>query len=172
MIFPKCCRFSAGIALGHCDAENPNHAEIAALPEPRNELPPLHPCNLEPIAGCCSALVRIWPSADHSVCRAISGTGENRLKMRSRPFVNRQDLTCESLAKGRRSIRKSAMTPPVKSYAAHSYPHRRREERIGQRYTSHTARGRSLSLFWIPTCGNGVRQPWRRPQAASRAASR
>jgi hypothetical protein len=43
-----------------------------------------------------------------------------------------------ALAKGRRSIRKSAMTPPVKSNAAHTYPHRGREARIGQRYTSHT----------------------------------
>jgi len=30
------------------------------------------------------------------------------------------------------------MTPPVKSTAAHTYPHRGREPRIGQRYTSYT----------------------------------
>jgi hypothetical protein len=35
-------------------------------------------------------------------------------------------------------IKKSAMTPPLKSNAAHTYPHRAREARAGQRYTSHT----------------------------------
>ena len=64
------------------------------------------------------------------------------------------------MAKGRRSIRKSAMTPPVKSNV-HTIPTGdvKRESDSGTLHIH--ARGRSLSLFSILIWGNGVREPGR-----------
>src|SRR5215472_13381420 len=67
------------------------------------------------------------------------------------PFVGRSASPGSgAVAKGRRSSRKSAMTPP--SNPARSYPHRAREARIGKRYTSHIcARPRLVPLLLIRT---------------------
>jgi hypothetical protein len=93
---------------------------------------------------------RHWPIADRSVCSAMSATGESRLEMRSRPLVNRRDLTryqhrclspkppSGSHGEGEALDQKICDDAPNKKQCGAYYPHRVREPRIGRRYTSHT----------------------------------
>jgi YD repeat-containing protein len=93
------------------------------------------------------------PIVDHRVCGTMSATDESGACMRSRPLVNRRDLTryrtpdtSGSPGEGRRSIRKSAMTPPVKNNAAHTYPPGD-VKRVSDSCTLHSMRAAALCPF-------------------------